>query len=128
MAANRPKTIVWARGDPARLGPATAQLWHQQGPLRGIVICGSPIGKAGAGDLLSESASLVPTGDADFETTFLESHKSRLEAFLKALVTLPTVVSPGTPGRQTALALLRYCGATKGAHLLRVAPITRTRE
>jgi hypothetical protein len=128
LVINRSKTLIWARGDTTRMSPMTAQLWQQQGPVHGIVICGSPIGKAGAGDQLADSASLVPTGDADFEAAFLDSHRSRLETFLRAVVTLPTMVSPGTPGRQAALALLRYCGATKVAHLLRMVPMSRTRE
>ena len=61
----------------------------------------------------------VPIGSPQYVADFLANYATKVEELVERLVDLVHLAPPEAPARQSANLLLRYCAASKAAHLMR---------
>ena len=97
-------------------------LSRQAHELGGIIAVGAPFAAEAADMDDFDMARAVPVGTPGFVNKLLVKYTDKISSLLDELVELPARCSPDRQGVQAANLLLRYCAASKAAHLLRILP------
>ena len=122
LSLNVDKTSIWPVYGGAPDTGRAGTIWAAGPKNDGVVLCGAPVARPPGerDDCMQDWAHATPLGDDPFSAQYLAQHETRLLAYLHKIAAVPTECGNGRPGAQTALALLRHCGGSRVAHLLRL--------